>query len=79
MMSLLVRALLAVSGGVAAILVGSDAPDYSVVQGMIGLVATVLTLIAVQIVSPSAVNLLRRWTSHRLREAKPQKARAWAP
>ena len=54
MVGLLVRALLAVGGGVASLLVGCDTPNFPVVEGMLALVAGVLALAAAAVLPPAA-------------------------
>jgi hypothetical protein len=46
-MALLIRALLAFSGAVAALFVARDAPNFEVVQGMLALIAAVAVLLLV--------------------------------
>ena len=45
-MGIVIRALLALGGAVAAVLVARDSPNFGVVQGMMALVAAVAFLIA---------------------------------
>lgn len=50
MLGLLLRVLLAAGGGAAALLVGRDAPNFPVVQGMLALVVAVLVFVVLGLV-----------------------------
>lgn len=49
-MGIVIRALLALGGAVAAVLVARDSPNFGVVQGMMALLAAVAFLIAIGLI-----------------------------
>ena len=61
MVGLFMRALLAVRGRAAALLVGRDAPNFPVVQGMLALVAAVLQPTAAWLFKHRASPRSRPW------------------
>ena len=49
-MGIVIRALLALGGAVAAALVARDSPNFGVVQGMLAILAAVVFLIAIGLI-----------------------------
>ena len=81
MMGVSVRALLAVGGRAAALMVDRGAPDFPVVQGMLALVATVLALLAAQVLPSPAAARSRKPAPRGAAQAGTARrgGRAWAP
>ena len=83
MMSLFVRALLALAGGAAAWLVSPDAPNLPIVKVMLTLLAAVLALVAAAVLQPAPAWLFKRTKREASQNGcdapERRRSRPWAP